>query len=892
MRGECETCDQQSLCNRSGVDHAWSRHAGVRRGRWADMSVPATISQPTRGAVIASLSGVTKIFGGTIAVADVSIELHSGEVLALLGENGAGKSTCVKLLAGVYRPDSGSVMLEARPQHFASPLSAQRAGIAVMHQHPGLFPDLSVAENLFIGQPAARPSLTIDYAQRRREAERLLGLVGLSCDVDMPLSRLRTSEQQLIEIARALSLDARVLIMDEPTAALSQREVERLFAVVNDLRAHGVAMMFVGHRMDEIYRVADRIAVLRDGHLVGTERADALTRDRAVQLMIGRTLSGLYPERKGSPGAVAISARDLGRGGAFRGVSFDLRAGEVLGLGGLVGSGRTEVARVLFGIDRPDTGTISMNGEDVTFHSPKDAMDRGIAYVSEDRIGQSLVMDFSILDNASLPVLEKVTKLGLVNRARELELAKPHLDGLRLRFSSYDQAVSTLSGGNQQKVVLSKWLATGPRVLILDEPTQGIDVQTKADVHAMIADLAAQGLAIILISSELPELLGMCDRVIVLREGDVAGEFKRGEATQEKIIRAATDADQPADNVVKLQPPTTGDEPRPEAAPSAPARLRIRREFGLVAAIVALVIPVVAINPRMLSASNLTALSMDAGLLMIVATAQMLVILTRSIDLSVAAVIGLAAYGAASTLHIHPEIGVAGAILLSCAIGLACGIANGLVVSYARVPAIVVTLGTMSIFRGINSLWAGGKQISADQVPQAWLDVTSANLFGIPAIPIIAVVTLSAIAWGLRSLAIGRELYAIGSNPDGAKLIGIPIQRRVLLAFAVAGLLAGFTGALWASRYATIDARVAYGFELTVIATVVVGGVAIRGGSGSVLGVALGAVTLLVINNGLTLVRVDPLWLQGIYGLVILVAVAIDTYVTRRTARASRRARA
>jgi ribose/xylose/arabinose/galactoside ABC-type transport system permease subunit len=281
---------------------------------------------------------------------------------------------------------------------------------------------------------------------------------------------------------------------------------------------------------------------------------------------------------------------------------------------------------------------------------------------------------------------------------------------------------------------------------------------------------------------------------------------------------------------------------------------------------------------------------MDAGLLMIVAAAQMLVILTRSIDLSVAAVIGLAAYGAASTLHVHPEIGVAGGIALACGIGLLCGLANGVVISYARVPAIVVTLGTMSIFRGLNSLWAGGHQISADQVPQAWLDLTSASLFGVPSILVIAVLTLAAIGWGLRALPIGRELYAVGSNPEGAKLIGIPEPRRVLLAFALAGLLAGFTGALWASRYATIDARVAYGYELTVIAAVVVGGVAIRGGFGSILGVALGAITLLVINNGLTLVRVDPLWLQGIYGLVILLAVGIDAYVTRRAAQSQRRA--
>ncbi len=856
---------------------------------------PAPLTaEPASGAhrVVAALSGATKVFGGTVAIADVSIELRAGEVLALLGENGAGKSTCVKLLAGVYRPDAGSVRVEGEAVSFHSPLQAQRAGIAVMHQHPGLFPDLSIGENLFIGQTGTSSGWLIDRGHIRTEARRLLKLVGLDADIDAPLSQLRTSEQQLVEIARALSQDARVLIMDEPTAALSQREVERLFAVVNDLRAHGVAMMFVGHRMDEIYRVADRIAVLRDGRLVGTERASDLTREHAVRLMVGRSLDGLYPHHMAAPGEVVLRAEGLSREGAFKDVSFELRAGEILGFGGLVGSGRTEVARVLFGIDQPTAGTMTLDGAPVRFASARDAMDRGIAYVSEDRIGQSLVMDFSILTNASLTVLDETTRLGLVSRAKELAFATPFLDRLRLRFRSYDQPVSTLSGGNQQKVVLSKWLATRPRVLILDEPTQGIDVQAKADVHAMIADLAAQGLAIILISSELPELLGMCDRMIVLREGEVSASFVRADATQEKVIGAATDSGKAASETAPstmaedLLDPGEG-----EGGPSW-RRLFARREFGLIAAIAAVVIPISILNPRMLSGANLSALAMDAGLLMTVAVGQMLVVITRNIDLSVAAVIGLAAYGAASTLHAHPEIGIVGGVLLASAIGLAAGLFNGFVVTWGKVPAIVVTLGTMTIFRGINSLWAGGKQVSADQVPQAWLDMTSANLFGIPAVLLIALATLGVIAFALRRTVIGRELYAIGSNPAGAALIGIPARARILLAFAIGGLLAGFDGALWASRYATVDARVAYGFELTVIAAVVVGGVAVRGGSGTVLGVALGALTLLVINNGLTLVRVDPLWLQGVYGLVILAAIGIDAYVARRGARGRKGARA
>ena len=500
-------------------------------------------------------------------------------------------------------------------------------------------------------------------------------------------------------------------------------------------------------------------------------------------------------------------------------------------------------------------------------------MAAGIAYVSEDRLGQSLVMDAAILFNASLAVAGRTTRGGLMSRMRELALTQPHLDRLRLRFASYAQPVRALSGGNQQKVVLAKWLATGPKVLILDEPTQGIDVGSKAEVHTMIAALAQNGMAIILISSELPELLGMSDRIYVMREGDITAELAGAEATQEAVLRAATG---PAASQGNGHQGTSAILPEPHKA------WWQRREMGLVAAICAVVLPVMAVNPRMLSGANLLSIAMDAALLAVVAVAQMLVMVTRGIDLSVASVIGLSAYGAASLMHSNPGLGVAAGLAVACALGLACGTLNGLIVTRGGVPAIVVTLGTLSVFRGVVSLWAGGHQISADQVPAAWLDLTSVRLAGVPGVVLIALAVMGIAAFVLARTEIGRELFAIGSNPTAAAMVGIRTHRRQLTAFAVAGLLAGLDGALWASRYATVDARVATGFELTVIAAVVVGGVAVRGGSGSVLGVALGALLLLVIRNGLTLVRIDPLWLQGVYGLVIVVAVAIDVLVSRR----------
>ena len=849
-----------------------------------------TSEKPASKCVL-GLEHVTKVFGGTVALKDVSLDLRAGEVLALLGENGAGKSTCVKLLTGLYRPDEGQIVLDGAPVALASPLDGFRRGISVVHQHPGLFSDLSVAENIFIGHMPVDKVCRLNHATMQRRAAELLEVVGLDCDPGAVLNQLRSSEQQLVEIARALSADARVLILDEPTAALSQREVERLFAVIQQLRTRQVAMMFVSHRMDEVYRVSDRVTVLRDGHHVATEPVNTMTRDRAVQLMVGRSLGGMYPERDPDPGDIILEVSELGLGDVFTEVSFTLRAGEILGLGGLVGSGRSEIARVIFGIHKPSHGTIRLAGRPVSFGTPGEAMAAGIAYLSEDRLGQSLVMDQAILSNATLPTIERATVGGLINATKELALVRPDLNRMKLRFRSYDQPVKTLSGGNQQKVVIAKWLATKPRLLILDEPTQGVDVQTKAEVHNLIADLAGSGMAIILISSELPELLGMSDRILVLREGRVMDEMVRKTATPERVLKAATDAASQDASFRNSGSALAGAASLPEplipkrSIPflAAVRRFLLKREFGLVAAMAAVIIPVAAINPRMLSAPNLTALSMDAALLIIVAVAQMLVLLTRNIDLSVASVIGLSAYGAASTMHLHPDLNVFIGLGVASGIGLLCGLVNGLVITIGRVPAIVVTLGTLSVFRGIDSMWTGGKQISADQVPQAWLDLTSGRIAGVPALVFIAAGVLLLVGFVLRSLPLGREFFAIGSNPDGAELIGIPVKRRVLGAFAVAGLLAGFDGGLWASRYATIDARVATGFELTVIASVVVGGVAIRGGAGTALGVTLGALLLLIIRNGLILIRVDPLWLEGVYGLVILGAVTINLIATRRS---------
>ena len=485
------------------------------------------------------LRGISKRFAATQALDDVSLDLLSGEVHALVGENGAGKSTLVKILAGVHQPDSGTIRLDGQTTQIQGPAHARSLGIAVVHQEPRLFPDLTVAENVFIGHAPSGRFGTIDWGGTQQAAEALFRELDVQFDVGAPVRGLSMADQQLIEIAKSLSVDARVLILDEPTASLSAHEVERLFSIVRRLRDRGVSVLFVSHRLDEVFELCDRATVFRDGrHVVTTATASLRTAD-LVRHMVGRAVS-LFPKVETPLGNILLEVEGLTRTGVFRDVSFSVRAGEIVGFAGLVGAGRTEVARVLFGIDQPDAGEIRLGGAPVTFASPSAAMHAGIAYLPEDRHQEGLVLDFTIAQNVSLPILARLFPRLLVRGATERAVAREYTEQLNVRMTGVDQLVGALSGGNQQKVVLAKWLAARPRILVLDEPTRGIDIGAKVEVHRIISELAASGLGIILISSDLPEVLAMSDRILVLHEGRITAEVPRDRATEERVMFAAT----------------------------------------------------------------------------------------------------------------------------------------------------------------------------------------------------------------------------------------------------------------------------------------------------------------------------------------------------------------
>ena len=489
---------------------------------------------------VLALEGVSVSFGSVRALRGVQIALRAGEVHALAGENGAGKSTLVKVLAGVERPEAGRILLDGQPVVFHGPAEARAAGVAVIYQEPTLFPQLSIAENIFMGRQPRAAFGRIDRSGMRRETEALFTRLGVRLDPDQSALGLSIADQQMVEIAKAISFEARVLIMDEPTAALTPAEVGRLFAVARSLRSEGRAILFISHRLGEIFELCDSVTTLRDGEWIATEPVAGMTDDDLVRRMVGRELGSLYPKQDIEAGEVALEVDRLTREGAFTDVSFTVRRGEIVALAGLVGAGRTEVARAVFGIDRWDAGSVTVSGETLKPGSPTAAMAAGLALVPEDRRAQGLVMIHSIERNSTLVGVRSLTRAGLMNRAAERARATDWATRLELKYSRLSDAVSTLSGGNQQKVVLAKWLATNPRVLIVDEPTRGIDVGTKAQVHGLLSSLAADGVAILMISSDLPEVLAMADRILVMHEGRLAAEFPRAEATEESVMAAAT----------------------------------------------------------------------------------------------------------------------------------------------------------------------------------------------------------------------------------------------------------------------------------------------------------------------------------------------------------------
>jgi len=487
------------------------------------------------------MRGIRKSFDVTEALRGVDFSAQRGEVHAIVGENGAGKSTLMKILAGAIPRDAGEILVDGVPADVSTPLTAHRLGIRAVYQEFSLVPHLTVTENILLGQmPSSRVPGCVDWAMAYRRAEEILHTIGfVGIDVRSIVRSLSVSRQQMVEIAKAVAVRPRILILDEPSAVLSQEELDRLFALVRQLRQEGTLILYISHRLDEVFEIADRITVLKDGQLVGTVRPQEADQGQLIRMMVGRSLGEIFPSRRPPRDEVALEVKDLSREGSFSEVSFSLRRGEVLGMSGLVGSGRTQVARCIFGAEPFDSGEVLVNGKSIRPRSPREAVKEGIALLTEDRKRDGLVLLCTIRDNASMASFERLSRWGVINRRAQESDVQKKIKELDIRPPLLDRLARQLSGGNQQKLVLAKWLMTQARVLVLDEPTRGVDVATKVEIYQLIGDLAADGIGVLLISSELPEILGLSDRALVMREGRVVGEFTQAEASEEKLLAAA-----------------------------------------------------------------------------------------------------------------------------------------------------------------------------------------------------------------------------------------------------------------------------------------------------------------------------------------------------------------
>ena len=501
-----------------------------------------TIDTPSldAGTPILEMRGISQIFPGVKALDGVSIKLYPGQVTALIGENGAGKSTLVKILTGIYRPNEGEMFIDGRPIAFHSAQAAIDAGVTAIHQETVLFDELTVGENIFLGHAPRTRIGTIDWRQINDRSKALMRELESEIDPTVRLRDLSIAQRHLVAIARALSVEARIVIMDEPTAALSRKEIDDLFRIVEGLKRQGKAILFISHKFDEVYEIAENFVVFRDGRAVGQGKLRDTPQDEIVRLMVGRDVKDVFPKVKVEIGAPVLAVEGYSHPTEFRDISFELRRGEILGIYGLIGAGRSELCQSLFGITRPSSGRLTLEGRPIGIRSSSDAIRAGIVYVPEERGRHGLALPMPIFQNMSLPSLRKTSRSGFLKAANELALARKYAERLDLRAAALSVPVGTLSGGNQQKVVIGKWLATRPKVIILDEPTKGIDIGSKAAVHGFISELAAEGLSIIMVSSELPEILGMSDRVMVMREGLSAGIFERDRLSAEVLVRAAT----------------------------------------------------------------------------------------------------------------------------------------------------------------------------------------------------------------------------------------------------------------------------------------------------------------------------------------------------------------
>jgi len=816
------------------------------------------------------LAEIHKSFGGAPALRGAALDIRSGEIHGLVGENGAGKSTLINIATGVLRPDAGTLMLDGQPLSLTNPRHATAAGISVVHQEAELFPQLSVAENILLSQGLVRGRLgQIDWPATYEKAATAIARMGESCDVRAPAADLSVARRMMCEIAAAVSRETRVLFLDEPTASLTSQEIDHLFARVRELRAAGVGIVYVSHRLDEVLELCDCVTVMRDGATIDTRPASDFTIPDLVSAMIGRESLNLFsrdPKHAPADAPVRLQLEKLtDASGVFQDISLEVRAGEILGVYGFVGAGRSELAQALFGLRSLSSGSVSVDGSPAAPRSPREALRMGIAYLPEDRLVQGIFRNHSVRSNASVALLPRISSWSWISSARETRLANDIVRDMRVRARSIEQPIGTLSGGNQQKIVFGRWQSTDPKVLILDEPTRGVDVGAKAEIYALIDGLAVRGAAILMISSELPEIMSMSDRVVTLSEGRVTGVFNPKIDSHHVIASAAV-------------PKATGIAKPTSRASTWLGSIARARESGLIAITLLLCLLMAALRPaEFANPRNLLEVLSNAALPAMMAQGAMLVICAGGIDISIGAIMGLvaASAGMAAVSGAPPIV----CVTLAAALGCACSSLNAGIALLARIHPIIVTLAGISIYRGVMQLVTGGREVV--NLPAAYRALGDGNLLGVPKLCWYVLVITLVTHFLLRYTLVGRHILAIGNSETAARLIGLSKARITWFAFAYAGVIIGIVAVLHTAYYGKVQSNTGDSMELKAIAAAVIGGTNILGGRGSALGTLLGAFLVALLYNALTLLAISAYWQNAFVGALILGAVLADALVQR-----------
>ena len=814
------------------------------------------------------INNLSKRFPGVQALDNISLQIPRGEVHAVVGENGAGKSTLMKILAGAEKPDTGSIFINGRKLEVFTPQSARKLGIDIIFQEFSLIAHLSAEKNISLGREPNR----LGWIVRHREiltAKRLLAEMEADIPINVPVSQLSVGQQQLIEIAKALSLNASTIIMDEPASALSATEREQLFALIAKLRRRNITILYVSHSLDEIFRISDSVSVLKDGRLVFTKATADISADELILAMVGRKLEHVYPPKAKSVGRPLLAVKNLSSGRKLKSVSFNLREGEILGLYGLVGAGRTELCKALFGV-LPRKGTIQLHDRKLSHHHPASAIRNGMVFLTEDRKNEGLIMGFSVRENIALPSLKMRATLGVVNKLAERKSVAEICEKLKVKTPSIESDVYYLSGGNQQKVVIGKWLLAAPQVMICDEPTRGVDIGAKMEIYAYLRNLADRGLAVILVSSELPEIIGMSDRILVMRNGSISCEFEIAQTDEASILAAALN--KPSDKEASTIP-VHSSQPDSKIAKRRPGVSAWLYNADRVVFLTLLCLIGIGIftSDSFLNKYNLTSILRDAAALGIVAMGQAMVMIGGGLDISVGSIVSLTTILAAMSVNGSDAMIAAG--LFTClAVGLGIGILNGIAVVKLKIAPFIATLGMMSIVHGSVLLVAHGPVGSVGKI---FRSLSRGSVGPFPAALVIVLLVFAGAAVVMNKSVYGRYLSATGANSEVARLSGIPVQRVIFSSYILSALGAVLAGLYLTSRMGMGDPLVGRGFEMDSIIAVLIGGVPFGGGRGNIFGVIAGVLFLAVLGNLLNMWNLHSWYHQIVKAVILLLAISV-----------------